>query len=422
MYPAAGSHANFFDTALHVGSSGEQGVGCDDTRGPHVELDPTVHTISSDPAEARGDVPWITYEGRWGELQEAFFNGPTGPNLKESWTEPITAAEGWRERSYSVPAGGVLGTGATDFFCTAVEKGSGALTSLLRNPPLMLGALLALLGLLVFAVVRATWTPVAPLRVGRRRSWGQMLSAAAWMYVRRAPLFLGIGLLLIPIGFVIAVVQALVLGGFGLLGLESEGNGALLLLVAVIGTTLTFLGLALVQAATACALLELDGGRPISPFRAYRIALARLRPLLRALGIAVGVLVVLAATAVLIPVAVWLLVRWALFAQVVELEGRPAVDALQRSAELVRRRWLRVASLVGVGAVLALAAGPLIGALLILVTSAPLALLNIVAGVVYALVMPFVALLTTYVYLDARVRHALEPAEPKELPAEIQLT
>ena len=422
MYPAAGSHANFFDTALHVGSSGEQGVGCDDTRGPHVELDPTVHTISSDPAEARGDVPWITYEGRWGELQEAFFNGPTGPNLKESWTAPVTAAEGWRERSYSVPAGGVLGTGATDFFCTAVEKGSGALTSLLRNPPLMLGALLALLGLLVFAVVRATWTPVAPLRVGRRRSWGQMLSAAAWMYVRRAPLFLGIGLLLIPIGFVIAVVQALVLGGFGLLGLESEGNGALLLLVAVIGTTLTFLGLALVQAATACALLELDGGRPISPFRAYRIALARLRPLLRALGIAVGVLVVLAATAVLIPVAVWLLVRWALFAQVVELEGRPAVDALQRSAELVRRRWLRVASLVGVGAVLALAAGPLIGALLILVTSAPLALLNIVAGVVYALVMPFVALLTTYVYLDARVRHALEPAEPKELPAEIQLT
>ena len=124
-----------------------------------------------------------------------------------------------------MPTGGVLGTGATDFFCTAVEKGSGALTTLLRNPALMLGALVALLGLLVVAVVRTTWRPSAPLRVGRRRGCGQILTAAAWMYVQRAPLFLGIGLLLIPIGFVIAVVQALVIGGFGLLGLESEGGG-----------------------------------------------------------------------------------------------------------------------------------------------------------------------------------------------------
>ena len=32
--------------------------------------------------------PWIAFEGRWGELQPAFFNGPTGPNLKTQWTEP----------------------------------------------------------------------------------------------------------------------------------------------------------------------------------------------------------------------------------------------------------------------------------------------------------------------------------------------
>src|SRR5918994_3564266 len=40
VYPAAGSHANFFDEALYVGSSAQQGVGCDDTRGPHDELRP----------------------------------------------------------------------------------------------------------------------------------------------------------------------------------------------------------------------------------------------------------------------------------------------------------------------------------------------------------------------------------------------
>ena len=64
----------------------------------------------------------------------------------------------------------------------------------------------------------------------------------------------------------------------------------------------------------------------------------------------------------------------------------------------------------------------LLGALLILATDAPLALMNVLAGIVYALAMPFVALVTTYVYFDARVRHVLEPEhEPRELPAEIAL-
>jgi hypothetical protein len=80
----AGSHANFFDDGLHIGSSAEQGVGCDDTTGPHRELRPTVHTIPSDAEEARASFPWIAFEGRWGELQQAFFNGPTGPNLKNA--------------------------------------------------------------------------------------------------------------------------------------------------------------------------------------------------------------------------------------------------------------------------------------------------------------------------------------------------
>ena len=70
-----------------------------------------------------------------------------------------------------------------------------------------------------------------------------------------------------------------------------------------------------------------------------------------------------------------------------------------------------------------LVAGPLIGALLILVTDAPFWLVNVVAGVVYAVTMPFVALTTAYVYFDARVRDELAAErEPAELPAEIELS
>ena len=49
--------------------------------------------------------------GPLGELQPAFFNGPTGPNLKTQWTEPITWSQGWRDGSLAVPAGSVFGTG-----------------------------------------------------------------------------------------------------------------------------------------------------------------------------------------------------------------------------------------------------------------------------------------------------------------------
>ena len=130
----------------------------------------------------------------------------------------------------------------------------------------------------------------------------------------------------------------------------------------------------------------------------------------------------LSATGFLVPVAIWLAVSWLLLAQVVELEDRSALQSLRRSSALVWGRWLRVAFIVGVGALLALAAGPLLGALLIFLTEAPLVLLNIVAGVVYALAMPFVALTTAYVYFDARVREELAPeGAPKELPAEIEL-
>jgi hypothetical protein len=423
VYPAAGSHANKYTPALYVGSSAEAGVGCDDTEGPHRELRPVVRTIPSDPQAAAGEFPWITFEGRWGELQKAFFNGPTGPNLKQQWTEPLTWSAGWRDRSYAVPTGGVLGTGATDFFCTGVERGSAALTRLLRSPAATILALAVVLGLIAYAVVRATWTPVAPLRVGRRRTWGQILSASARMYVKRFRLFIGLGLLLVPIVLVITAVQWVLVSGIDAVS-SVTGNlaGGLAYLALVVGTTLTLLGFGLVQAATACAMVELDAGREVGPLEAYRLALRRIRPLLGAVAIFVAVLVVLTTSVFLIPLAIWFGVRWSLLAPAVELEDRRAFEALRRSGELVRGRWLRVGSLVGLGGMIALAAGPLVGALLIFVSNSSLALLNIVAGVVYTVALPFVALVTAYVYFDARARLELEPRDARtELPAEISV-
>ncbi len=71
-------------------------------------------------------------------------------------------------------------------------------------------------------------------------------------------------------------------------------------------------------------------------------------------------------------------------------DGRSARSAGARA--LVRRRWIRIGSLVGLSAAIALLAGPLLGALLIFAhRRCRSRSLNLVAGIVYALALPFVA-------------------------------
>ena len=425
VHPADGSHANFYGEALYIGSSAEEGVGCDDTRGPTLDVRPVVRTIPSGAAAASADYPWIVFEGRWGELQPAFFNGPTGPNLKTQWTHPIAWAEDWRPRAYTVPGAGIFGSSATDFFCGAVAHGSRSLVLLVANPvefSLVLGALVLLV---IFLLSRTRWRPAAPLRLARRRSWGQILAASGRMYVSRVPLFFGMGLLFAPVSLLVTLFQALVLHATSVLGVQTaeETSGLLSYLVLAIGTGLTLLALGVLQAATARALVEIDEERTVGPLGAYALALAAVKPLLIALVVvALGVSLV-ASTIFLLPIAIWLAGRWALIVPVLELEGTSGFGALRRSGRLVRGRWLKVASLIVAGGALVLVIGPFLGALLILGTDAPFWLVNVVAGAVYAVSMPFVALTTAYVYFDARVRSELaDERSPARLPAEISLS
>jgi multisubunit Na+/H+ antiporter MnhC subunit len=423
VHPAAGSHANFFEEALYLGRSASEGVGCDDATGPTFDIRPAVRTIPSDPTAAGKAFPWIRFAGRWGERQRAFFNGPTGPNLKERWTEPIQWSDSWRDRSVAVPGAGALASEATDFFCGAVAAGSNGVRRSVDHPlpgVLLLAGVVVLLG---FALSRTTWRPATPLRLARRRAWGQILAAAANMYGKRLPLFLGIGLLAIPISVIVTVLQSGFLQASSILGIDAEGErgGILVLGVLAIGTALTLLSLGLVQAATARALVEIDAGRNVSPVHAYRLALDCVRPLVCALVIAAVVVSLLLTTVFLVPIAIWLTVVWALIVPVVELEGGSTIGVLRRSARLVRHAWLKVGSIVVVGAALALFTGPFFGALLILLTSAPLWLLNLISGLVYAVMLPFVALTTAYLYFDRRVWNELARERTGDpLPAEIE--
>ena len=66
--------------------------------------------------------------------------------------------------------------------------------------------------------------------------------------------------------------------------------------------------------------------------------------------------------------------------------------------------------------------GPVVGILLLLLTSASFNVVNLIAGIVYMVAMPFVAVATTYLYYDVNVRSVLEDRAAvgrRELSAEI---
>ena len=205
--------------------------------------------------------------------------------------------------------------------------------------------------------------------------------------------------------------------------LTGQGAGAFAFFALVIGTTLTLLGLGLVQAATACALVEIDAGRPIGAGRRLpdlAAAVPPAAPLDRALRARLG-----GAHDDRVPDPGGDLARRALVparscrrARGSQAASPPSAAAAASSGAAGSEPGRSSASAQAI----ALAAGPLLGVVLIFLTSMPFALLNIVAGVVYALALPFVALVTAYVYFDARTRGELEPVQPSELPAEIELS
>ncbi len=427
VHAASGSHANYFDSALFLGRSGQQGFGCDDTREPSHDLRPRVALVPADDDAAAQAFPWITYEGRWGQRETSFYNGPTGPNTKEQWTAPLTWSEKeGRPLSYAVPASGLFGTQATTFFCDGVGTGSDLLRVAMQNP-LPAAALLTLAIVFVaWLVQRTTWRGSAPLRIARRRSVGQVVATTWQMYIGNLRLFIGIGApmalaVLFPgvaqVWLASAEESVADLGGDATGLAWSLAGSAFLAALAPVAAVLG-------QSAVVRAVVDLDEGREPGVRRSYRQAVSRLGPLLWTGLLILAAVAVSTITVILIPLAAVLIVLWILYVPVVQVEGLSGRAALRRSAHLVRPRWGKVLLLVVVSALTASAVGPLLGALIIIVTDAPFAVSNAVSGIAYAMLLPLVSLSTMYVFADAVVSDRLKaPTEkPEALPAEAPLT
>ena len=422
VYPAEGSHANHYEAALYLGRSAAEGVGCDNTTAPHHELRPVVSSVPSNIAASVAEYPWLGYLGHWGAKKPGIFNGPTGPNQKDQWTKPITwSEEGWRGSSIKIPDTLHLGRDSTSFFCTGVAGASRVYTLFETRPEVLLLAIAGLIALGIWAVSRTLWLPSAPLRVARRRTWGQILSSSASMYGRRPRVFLIFTALLVPIPALITLSNVLINRVtvhetlFQAIGSVAYGLGVFLNLLAVL----------LVPVGVALAMARIDDDRPVTFGPVLRETLGRAWSVVKAGAIMLTVSLLLAVTVVGIPLAVWYLVRWTLQSQVIALEGGDARNALRRSARLAKGHWWKTATITFFGTLLPIVLGPFLGALLILATGVDFDVVNLTASLVAVFLVPFGAVMKNYLYHDLRVRAARlqhEEERPGVLPAEIDNT
>jgi hypothetical protein len=407
-YPGAGSHANYFRDALWLGRSPGEGIGCDDSTGPSTRITPRALVLPRrEQATTRFD--WLTFEGRWGQREKGFNNGPQGPNAKLQWERPFTWAESVeRDRSVSIGSSAHEGLDASDFFCSAVTAASELLDAVYAAEWVVLAALALLVALIVVAALRTRWHP-APVRpLEQRRAAGQILRVSVGVYRLDWRTLLVISALVFPLTF----LGALALHGLFSLGLAQDlvqvlGRESLLpvhvYVVLLAAIEVVALGLAI--AATALVVGSLSrGDERLGTTSAYRLALHRAGPLAGVFLRVAGIPLVLAMTIVGLPVAIWYLGRTAVAIPACVIESLDARMAIQRSKQIVGKHLWRVAALTTVTLTAALLLGPLVGAFVLLGTQLEVLLANLIGVVVSAAVMPIVGITITLLYLDLRAR------------------
>jgi hypothetical protein len=423
VYPGVGSHAAYFDDDLFLGHGAAEGFGCDDTREATTVASARAILVPEQPTADDPTFAWLTFEGRWGEREAGPNNGPDGPNHKKSkWEQPITWSEDeWRDDAVEVPASSSIAPSTTGFFCRAVEVGSDLYLAYLRSPGLVLGGLALIIVFASWLGKRTQWYPAVPVPVDQERRAGQLLRSAFRTYRRFWQLFVGIGLVFIPLGSLATLLQYAVVRSTPVGDLVDLVSHDALLAVPValtIGSVSAVTSTVIVFAATAEAIDHMGRGRRLPVLSAFATLLDHWWALLWATIRIVVVTALLAITIVGLPLAVFYFVRRILTTTACIMEDLDAGPALARSSDLVRGHWWRVLTVTSIANVIALGLGPLIGVTVLLLWSPSLGFVNLLSSVVYALLMPFAGITLALLFYDLRHRKARQPADDPDALAE----
>ncbi len=407
VYPAAGSHATFYDSAVYVenGQHGS-GLGCDNTTGPLRELK-LAPVLMPNRVVSKGPFAWTSYYGRWGEREKGYNNGPTGPQTKTVWREPFAWMEKQRTTSPRLPGGTLAGPQVTKAFCGAVEAASEIINLDAESPPAAAATVIGLAVLIIFFVGITKWRPVDIDTLRRRRALGQILRAARQFYGRHWRV-------LLPV----ALAALVLIGATNLLaGLISESSpqpgetGINLAWADLLEQFIRPIAQALVAAIAIVIAREATRSKEVTFRQALLGVKARFWRVVGAQVLATIGVLLLALTVIGLPWAIWKLVDWAFVQEEVIFTDKSFRQSFKASSELVRGRWFRTARVIVIFYVIGIATGPILTFALIF-TALPLFWINVIGSLVFALLIPFTALGGTFLYFDLGVREEEEPAKP----------
>ena len=405
VYAAAGSHATFYGSAVYVenGQHGS-GVGCDNTSGPLRRVIPHPRLVPNHPTPHTQDA-WLAYLGHWGQRESGFNNGVKGPITKGQWRRPFSWMEGIRTASPTLPGGTILGPATTGVFCGAVATVSKFINLEAKSSTGALVLALIVAAIILLPILATRWRPVDLSRLRQPRTFGQLLRAARQLYGRKWRVFLPIGLSALVIMGAIGALDSLFHSIFGTGGLHPSINiGGFRLDVApsIVEIARLFAG-AIVTGAAVAAVHLLERTRRASFAGAYGLVLSRFWRLVGGELLYNVLLALLLISVIGIPVAIWKFVDWQFVQQEILFEDKSIRDAFRGSTRVVRGNWLRTLGIGGALFLISVSVGPVLGFVLIF-KNFSLLWVNVLSSVVFALLVPYIAIGRTLLYLDVAAR------------------
>jgi len=234
------------------------------------------------------------------------------------------------------------------------------------------------------------------LDLTRHRELGELLSTSFSLFFRHSAVFLTAALM-------VSAPVTLIVDGIWGRALAEGADSSPPREVTWTSTALSVIVIPLVTALIVAIVQGLGRGEQPTVGDALRAASGRFAAavgavFLYAIGVAIGFI------ALIVP-GIWLLVRWAFAAQAAVVDGLGPVDALRRSAELVKDHWWRTLGML-------LASGLLFGLIGAVITAV---LTGIENGVIYvagliiieAFVLSLTGIFGTLLFFDLRARHEL---------------
>ncbi len=411
VYPAAGSHATFYDSAVYIqnGQHGS-GVGCDTTTEPLRELRPRP-VLMPETAPESGPFEWLTYDGRWGEKEKGFNNGPTGPQTKTVWREPFAWMAEQRTSSPRLPGGSIAGPQITGAFCGAVAQVSDFINLEAKSRTLAI-VTLAVLGLLIALFVGLTrWGPVDLTELRAKRAFGQLVRTARQLYGRHWKVLVTIALAGLVIVAGTNLLATLLAGGHS--ANDAAGrSGVNLALADLVEGIARPIALAVVAAIVIIFMRLLVESRPTGFRACWNGMRERFWRVVAALLLATLGILLMTITIVGIPFAIWKLVGWSFVGQEVLFTDKSLRESFRGSSELVRGRWWHAVRVVVFLVALLFVTGPVF-TLALIFTPLPFLVINLLGALIFSLLIPYVAIGQTLLYFDLQARAGAEPAKPR---------